>query len=416
MTTKAIDGALQRLAPSVQHATAIQKDLGATAKQIHADSAAMKELVKEKTALVDRFERCNSDARRLLTADAVQKCIDDKVDARIATSSLDAAIESKTTAFGSDLDARVAVARATFDSFHTAASEFKIETEKRMLDLEDTVLEAVIQQGHRTVAAIKQAASEAPPAPAPQPPPSPATFRGHPIDLHVDTSRARSTSDDHVHNNVHSNFGARAGDSARTRVRDDLEPKFSGGPLYSPRNYDHAARAQTLNTSQFDIKGMANIHYHCGPDGTTDLTPEKLIRCGYVESLGVDTDLAMCHNDLLRIHTIVMSKWRAEPTIDTSINLADHFTKPLPRALFHRHVDYIMGHVPPAYSPTFDRVIGDFKNLSKLDNKLTPSLPPLKFTPESFTTPTTAAAARIFAPIYDDYGDNPWGYIVWKCQ
>ena len=27
--------------------------------------------------------------------------------------------------------------------------------------------------------------------------------------------------------------------------------------------------------------------------------------------------------------------------------MADHFTKALGPALFHRHVDYILGHVPP---------------------------------------------------------------------
>eukprot|EP00804_Cyclotella_cryptica_P028571 CCRYP_015826-RB/>CCRYP_015826-RB protein AED:0.60 eAED:0.35 QI:0/-1/0/1/-1/0/1/0/168 len=39
--------------------------------------------------------------------------------------------------------------------------------------------------------------------------------------------------------------------------------------------------------------------------------------------------------------------------IHTSINLADHMTKILDRTLFYRHVDYIMGHVPPVYSPCY---------------------------------------------------------------
>ena len=39
--------------------------------------------------------------------------------------------------------------------------------------------------------------------------------------------------------------------------------------------------------------------------------------------------------------------------IHTSINVADHMTKILDRTLFYRHVDYIMGHVPPSYSPCF---------------------------------------------------------------
>lgn len=33
--------------------------------------------------------------------------------------------------------------------------------------------------------------------------------------------------------------------------------------------------------------------------------------------------------------------------IDTSINLADHFTKSLSPILFWRHLDYVMGSVPP---------------------------------------------------------------------
>ena len=33
--------------------------------------------------------------------------------------------------------------------------------------------------------------------------------------------------------------------------------------------------------------------------------------------------------------------------IDTSINIADHLTKSLPKVLFHRHADFLLGHVPP---------------------------------------------------------------------
>jgi hypothetical protein len=45
--------------------------------------------------------------------------------------------------------------------------------------------------------------------------------------------------------------------------------------------------------------------------------------------------------------------------IDTLMNLADHFTKQLGCTLFHRHVDYILGKVPPMYSCTFDRFHSD---------------------------------------------------------
>jgi len=39
--------------------------------------------------------------------------------------------------------------------------------------------------------------------------------------------------------------------------------------------------------------------------------------------------------------------------IDTALNMADHYTKPLPRILFHRHNDFNMGRVPPTYSPKY---------------------------------------------------------------
>ncbi len=39
--------------------------------------------------------------------------------------------------------------------------------------------------------------------------------------------------------------------------------------------------------------------------------------------------------------------------IDTNINLANPFTKTLQRASFHHHVDFILGHVPPCYSPIY---------------------------------------------------------------
>jgi hypothetical protein len=41
--------------------------------------------------------------------------------------------------------------------------------------------------------------------------------------------------------------------------------------------------------------------------------------------------------------------------INTSINLADHFTKQLVRTLFHCYVDYKLGKVPPTYSCAFSQ-------------------------------------------------------------
>jgi hypothetical protein len=90
--------------------------------------------------------------------------------------------------------------------------------------------------------------------------------------------------------------------------------------------------------------------------------------------------------------------------IDTSINLADHLTKILSRTLFHQHADYFLGHVPPKYSPVYRHAIttyGDhYKDIED-------------FVPETFTTPITARAARIFAPSIDDIKGNPWLLVLW---
>jgi hypothetical protein len=65
--------------------------------------------------------------------------------------------------------------------------------------------------------------------------------------------------------------------------------------------------------------------------------------------------------------------------IDMSINLADRFTKGLQTALFHRHADFILGHIPPAYLPVYRSIIGSYaRNDAYLDN----------FVPSSFTTPS----------------------------
>jgi hypothetical protein len=39
--------------------------------------------------------------------------------------------------------------------------------------------------------------------------------------------------------------------------------------------------------------------------------------------------------------------------IDTSINMADNLTKALQPSLFHRHADFLLGHIPPTYSPIY---------------------------------------------------------------
>ena len=75
--------------------------------------------------------------------------------------------------------------------------------------------------------------------------------------------------------------------------------------------------------------------------------------------------------------------------IDTAVNMADHFTKPLPRILFYRHRDFYMGHVPPTYSPRYNevaRVYAIDTDISAHDHK-----------------PITAHAASTI---------GPWDYII----
>jgi hypothetical protein len=48
--------------------------------------------------------------------------------------------------------------------------------------------------------------------------------------------------------------------------------------------------------------------------------------------------------------------------IDTAMNIADHYTKPLPRLLFYRHNDYNMGRVPPTYSPKYLECLREYSS------------------------------------------------------
>ena len=76
--------------------------------------------------------------------------------------------------------------------------------------------------------------------------------------------------------------------------------------------------------------------------------------------------------------------------IDTKINMADHFTKPLPRILFYRHNDYNMGRVPPTYSPKYLEILRTYS--TPLDKKTTTQ-----------QKEYAARAARTMAP---------WDYII----
>jgi hypothetical protein len=83
--------------------------------------------------------------------------------------------------------------------------------------------------------------------------------------------------------------------------------------------------------------------------------------------------------------------------------MADHLTKPLQPTLFHRHANFLLGHIPPTYSPVYMSIIGDFPNH-------TPNID--LFAPASFTTPLTVAAARVYTPLKTDYQHNPWLAVI----
>ena len=82
--------------------------------------------------------------------------------------------------------------------------------------------------------------------------------------------------------------------------------------------------------------------------------------------------------------------------IHTSKNLADNFTKPLSRIAFHRHVDYILGRVPPSHAPLARKRIG-FKPLHN----------PVTIPHNTTTTPNTVVprAATLQAP------SDPWSFF-----
>lgn len=72
--------------------------------------------------------------------------------------------------------------------------------------------------------------------------------------------------------------------------------------------------------------------------------------------------------------------------IDTSLNTADHLTKPLPYILFYCHRDFYMGHASPTYLPKYNDVARVYLPTDP-SNPVTP-------TPNTIT----AKAARSTAP------------------
>jgi hypothetical protein len=71
--------------------------------------------------------------------------------------------------------------------------------------------------------------------------------------------------------------------------------------------------------------------------------------------------------------------------VDTLVNMSDHFTKQLGPTLFHRHVDYIMGRIPPHYTQWFHKL---FDSTSRAV--------PARTVPAS-TQPIAVVAAQLYA-------------------
>ncbi len=90
--------------------------------------------------------------------------------------------------------------------------------------------------------------------------------------------------------------------------------------------------------------------------------------------------------------------------VDTKINMADMFTKSLPRLMFYRHADYLLGHIPLKYSPIYSSLVGTYPD-ANMDTATS--------VPTSYTTLITAAAARVCAPLLADYAGNPWAVVLW---
>jgi hypothetical protein len=90
--------------------------------------------------------------------------------------------------------------------------------------------------------------------------------------------------------------------------------------------------------------------------------------------------------------------------VDTKLNMADMFTKSLPRLMFYQHADYLLGHVPPKYSMVYSYLVGTYSDV--VMDKDT-------YVPTSFMTPITAAAARICTPVLHECAGTPWALVLW---
>ncbi len=126
-----------------------------------------------------------------------------------------------------------------------------------------------------------------------------------------------------------------------------------------------------------------------------------------------------CHMD---IHYHVLWEWVEQDLIvlervNTTINKADHFTKLLSRVLFHRHINYIMGHIQLEYSSAYKQSTGQFDepNIKIVSESYTTkeTMPIVILTnPDDTYVPITARAACIYTPDYSALTNTFWTKIV----
>ena len=92
--------------------------------------------------------------------------------------------------------------------------------------------------------------------------------------------------------------------------------------------------------------------------------------------------------------------------VPTALNMADHFSKQLGPLLFRRHTDYLLGHVPPKYSPCWAEI------KSNLQRQKVPAGSPPVCIPHSLPTQDNlpAAAAKISLPFV-----HTWLRIIDVC-
>jgi hypothetical protein len=74
------------------------------------------------------------------------------------------------------------------------------------------------------------------------------------------------------------------------------------------------------------------------------------------------------------------------------------FQKTLNWALFHWHANFLLGHVPLIYFPFHHTIFGTYTDQAVAIEHVVP---------DSFTTPICATAARVHAPLPEDYVGNP---------